>query len=42
MIMIYTGALLAKGHSPDINNDPGMTRIVPTFLSLAFIQIELE
>ena len=31
MIMIYTGALLAKGHSPDINNGPGVTRIVPTF-----------
>ena len=29
--MIYTGALLAKGHNPDINNGPGVTRIVPTF-----------
>ena len=31
MIMIYTDALLAKGHRPDINNGPGVTRIVPTF-----------
>ena len=31
MIMIYTGALLAKGHRSDINNGPGVTRIVPTF-----------
>ena len=31
MIMIYTVALLAKDHSPDINNGPGVTRIVPTF-----------
>ena len=31
MIMIYTGALPAKGHRPDINNGPGVTRIVPTF-----------
>ena len=33
MIMIYTGALLAKGHRPDINNGPGVTRMVPTFWS---------
>ena len=31
MITIYTGALLAKGHRRDINNGPGVTRIVPTF-----------
>ena len=31
MIMIYTGALLAKGPRPDINNGPVVTRIVPTF-----------
>ena len=31
MIMIYTGALPAKGHRPDLNNGPGETRIVPTF-----------
>ena len=31
MIMIYTGALSAKGHRPDINNSPGVTRVVPTF-----------
>ena len=29
MIMIYTGAL--SGQRPDINNGPGVTRIVPTF-----------
>ena len=32
MIMIYTlMPYLAKGHRPDINNGPGVTRIVPTF-----------
>ena len=31
MIMIYTGALPGQGPRPDINNGPGVTRIVPTF-----------
>ena len=31
MIMIYTGALPGHGPRPDINNGPGMTRIVHTF-----------
>ena len=31
MIMIYTGALPGQGPQADINNGPGVTRIVPTF-----------
>ena len=31
MIMIYIGALHGQGSRPDINNNPGVTRIVPTF-----------
>ena len=33
---------LAKSPRPDINNGPGVTRIVPTFWPPAFLQIQLE
>ena len=31
MIMIYTDAAPTNGYMPDLNNGPGVTRIVPTF-----------
>ena len=40
--MIYTGALLAKGYRPDINNGPGGHSNSAQILAPAFIQIELE
>ena len=42
MIMIYTGALPGQGHRPDINNGPGVTRIVPTFWPQHLFKLNLN